>query len=677
MRHFVTKCVEEIKTAMLSHTPIIWIVVREKEIADDIAHELMLQHFGGRAEFGNAYHFKPIGSLDNSTLSALREPSIYFDWIDITNLGDSNHPNLELNKSLSGFLNYFLNIEFSEDSRTCIENHEGKPFWDKNVVIIASPELPDMGWINTYIETIYVSSLTDAEIYDVVNSFSKQNALNLPSNFVDQLIVNFRGISERQISNVLTKCLVKELFDSILWDEKEQEAILKNQEAVLKEIRILKRQMMDGFKGLKWIPIKDDDPQAAGLNAITAWLKERQPIFSDTVKGVLQGFDIPKGILITGIPGTGKSLMAKQTARILKLPLVAMDLGDLQEGIVGKSEEHMAAALRKVDALAPCVLWIDEIEKAFSGAESGSSDGGVMRRMFGKFLTWMQEKTSYCFVLATANDITKLPPELFRSQRFDEKYFTFMPSAKECVQMFIANIHLQNERIKSNTGMKINIFDSDVFENEDYWLNFLNNTCTYNIDSEDNLIPEEVQLDKNGRWLSGYLPQKKLFTGADISAFVNALKFKILSERKKESSFNFDFTGPIKKIEVDTYIVSVLKNFVPYGQSNLKDVALCFRSLTKNRFKSASSVSDDDAIIRFSDYDEISEAIKFNPTRFNSSTSKYDRTLYMCIVGAINNLPKENQQNQQHPVTQTTQYIDKPDRSTMRQPRNISYRENK
>lgn len=665
MKH-ITKCVEEIKLAMISHTPIIWVVVREKEVADDIAHELMSQHFGGRAEFGNAYHFKSIGSLDNSTISKLREPSIYFDWIDITNLGDSNHPTLDLNKSLSCFLDYFLNIEFSEDSRTCIENYDGNPFWDKNVVIIASPELPDLGWINSYIETIYVSSLIDSEIYEMVNTFSKKNALSLPSDFVDQLIVNLRGISERQITNVLTKCLVKELFDTILSDD-------KNRDAILNEIRILKRQMLDGFKGLKWIPIKDNEPQAAGLNAITDWLKERQQIFSDPEKSILQGFDIPKGVLITGIPGTGKSLMAKQTARILKLPLVAMDLGDLQEGIVGKSEEHMAAALRKVDALAPCVLWIDEIEKAFSGAESGDSDGGVMRRMFGKFLTWMQEKTSYCFVLATSNDITKLPPELFRSQRFDEKYYTFMPSAKECVQMFIANIHLQNERIKSSKGMKIKIFDSNVFENEDYWLNFLNNICTCNIDSEGKLISEAVQLDKNGKWLSGYLPQKKLFTGADISAFVNALKFKILSERRKYTSFNFDFTGPIKKIEVDTYIVSVLKSFVPYGQSNLKDVALCFRSLTKNRFKSASSVNDD-AIIRFSDYDENSEAIKYNPVRFNSSSSNYDRTLYMCIVGAINNLPKENP----HPVlSQSPKDNESSESPSVRSPRNISYRENK
>lgn len=626
----VNDCVEQIKLAQFARIPIVWIVVREKEVADQIAAEFMKQHFGGRIVIGNSYQLKSLRGISVETLSAPKAPAVYFDWICSESTNDPSK--LDVRSALELFLDFVLNIEFEETSRCEIDVRKCSNediYWTRNLAIIASPETPDLGWINSYIETIYVSSLIDDEIRYIIESFSAENNIVLEKAFLDQLVVNFRGVSERQIYSVLLKCLASEYFDE------------NSNSKILSEVRELKKQMLEGFNGLRWINVNPDGPKAAGLDAITEWLSERQPIFSDPEKSIQEGFDIPNGLLVTGIPGTGKSLMAKQAAVILDLPLIAMDLGDIQEGIVGKSEEHMAAALRKVDALAPCVLWIDEIEKAFSGAESGSSDGGVMRRMFGKFLTWMQEKTSYCFVLATSNDITKLPPELFRSQRFDEKYYTFMPSAKECAQMFIANIHLQNERIKSSKGMKIKIFDANVFENEDYWLNFLNNICTCNIDSDGNLIPEEVQLDKHGRWLSGYLPQKKLFTGADISAFVNALKFKILSERKKESSFNYDFTGPIKKIEVDTYIVSVLRNFVPYGQSNLKDVALCFRSLTKNRFKSASSVSDDDAIICFSDYDEISEAIKFRPARFNPPMSKYDRTLYMCIVGAINNLPKE------------------------------------
>ncbi|GEM_PF-3102907 len=629
----ITKSVEALKLAYLSHVPIAWIVVKEKEVAQQISSSFINQHFGGKYSIGNSTPLKDISCLNVDIIKKKSPaPAVYFGWIDDNYNKKHENDGDSIDVLLSAYLDFYLNIEFEEQTsgaaiRSAIQSH----IWDRNFVIITSPTPPSLGWMNQYVETIYLAPIEDTEIKDIILKFANVNEITLSNDFIDQLVVNFRGISERQIESVLIKCLTNELFDESL-------EIVENREKILKEIRNLKRQMLDGFKGLKWITIKEEEPQAAGLNAITDWLKERQPIFSDPEKSVMQGLDIPKGLLITGIPGTGKSLMAKQTARILKLPLVAMDLGDLQEGIVGKSEEHMAAALRKVDAMAPCVLWIDEIEKAFSGAENGQSDGGVMRRMFGKFLTWMQEKESYCFVLATSNDITKLPPELFRSQRFDEKYYTFMPTAKECTEMFVANIHLQNERILDANGKKRPIFDSNVFEKESYWLNILNNICTCNIDMCGNITRDNVSLKSNGKWMVGYVPEKKLFTGADIAALVNVLKFKILSQRIKNGSFNYGFEGPIKKTEVDRFIPVVLGNFIPYGQSNLRDVALCFRSLSKNRFKSASATTDEKAIIRFSDYNELTESMKYDQHRFSGEDSKYDRTLYMCIVGAINSL---------------------------------------
>lgn len=629
----IIKSVETLKLAYLSRTPIAWIVVKEKEVAQQISSLFINQHFGGNCSIGNSTPLKDISCLNVELIKQKSvAPAVYYGWIDENYNKKHEEDGDSIESLLSTYLDFYLNIEFEErTSGAAVRSANQSHIWDRNFVIITSPTPPALGWMNQYVETIYLSPIEDDEIKDIIFKFAEVNEVTLSNDFIDQLVVNFRGISERQIESVLIKCLVDELFDESL-------DATKSQEKILNEIRNLKRQMLDGFKGLKWITIKEGGPQAAGLNAITDWLKERQPIFSDPEKSVMQGFDIPNGILITGIPGTGKSLMAKQTARILKLPLVAMDLGDIQEGIVGKSEEHMAAALRTVDAMAPCVLWIDEIEKAFSGAESGQSDGGVMRRMFGKFLTWMQEKESYCFVLATSNDITKLPPELFRSQRFDEKYYTFMPSAKECAQMFVANIHLQNERIVNAKGKKIPIFDGNVFEKESYWLYILNNICTCNIDMWGNVTKEYVSLDRDGRWMKGYLPQKKLFTGADIAALVNALKFKVLSQRRKENSSNYGFEGPIKKTEADTFLPVVLGNIIPYGQSNLKDVALCFKSLTKNRFKSASATTEENSIIRFSDYNELTGSMKYDSRRFLDDNSKYDRTLYMCIVGAINSL---------------------------------------
>lgn len=636
---YITDCVEKIKLAKFARTPIVWIIVRDKEVADKIAAEFMLQHFGGRTRIGNSYQLKSLRGISPETLRAHKSPVVYFDWVYSDDA--TAQPQNDIKSSLELFLNFTLNIEFEEVSRVAADERIASTdniTWTQNLAIIASPYMPDLGWLNSYIETIHVKSLTDEEIRSLIDNFLNEHNICLDKSFIDQLVVNFRGISERLINNVLLKCLALEFFDENLNSN------------ILSEVRQLKKQTLDGFNGLKWININTSGPKVAGLDAITNWLKERQPIFSDPQKSIQEGFDIPNGLLVTGIPGTGKSLLAKQAAQILELPLIAMDLGDIQEGVVGKSEEHMAQALRMVDSLAPCVLWIDEIEKAFSGSESGNSDGGVMRRMFGKFLTWMQEKDSYCFVLATSNDITKLPPELFRSQRFDDKYYTFMPSLKECAEMFVANINLQNSRIVNSKGYKVCVFESQVFENVSYWQNFLNQICTLNINSEGITSNESVQLDRDGNWYSGYIPQKKLFTGADITSFVNLLKFKILSERKNLNSMNYDFTGPIKKVEVDKYMIPVLAGFIPYGQSNLKDIALCFRSLSKNRFKSASAISSADAVIRFSDYDELNERMKYDQSRFSNSNQQYDNVLYRCIVGAINSLSQKNSQRHDRDV---------------------------
>ena len=149
------------------------------------------------------------------------------------------------------------------------------------------------------------------------------------------------------------------------------------------------------------------------------------------------GLQAPKGILLCGIPGCGKSLAAKLTAQTLDLPLLQMDMGNLMGGIQGQSEENMRKALGFAEAMAPCVLWIDELEKGFSGAKSsGNSDGGTFKRMFGTLLNWMQENMKPCFIFATANDIGGLPKELFRSGRFDELFAVYLPTAQECADIF-------------------------------------------------------------------------------------------------------------------------------------------------------------------------------------------------------------------------------------------------
>jgi len=172
-----------------------------------------------------------------------------------------------------------------------------------------------------------------------------------------------------------------------------------------------------------------------GLGLLKEWLVRRGGAFSASAKAY--GLPAPKGLLIVGIPGTGKSLTAKATAGAFGLPLLRLDMGRVFGGIVGQSEANLRSVIQTAEAIAPCVLWIDEIEKGFSGSQSsGSTDGGTSSRVFGSFLSWMQEKDKPVFVVATANDVSKLPPEFLRKGRFDELFFVDLPDALERAQIW-------------------------------------------------------------------------------------------------------------------------------------------------------------------------------------------------------------------------------------------------
>jgi len=178
------------------------------------------------------------------------------------------------------------------------------------------------------------------------------------------------------------------------------------------------------------------------LKNLKEWLETKTKIIENLEDALKFGVDVPKGILLFGMPGFGKSLLAKVTAKKWNYPLLRLDMGMVLGPYVGQSEENIRKAIKIAEAIAPCVLWIDEIEKGFSGVSSdggGSSD--VIKRIFGTFLTWMQEKTSPVFVVATANDISQMPPEFLRKGRFDELFFFDLPSEESIGE--ILKIHLK------------------------------------------------------------------------------------------------------------------------------------------------------------------------------------------------------------------------------------------
>ncbi len=175
-----------------------------------------------------------------------------------------------------------------------------------------------------------------------------------------------------------------------------------------------------------------------GLENMKAWLLKRNNSWLERARAYR--LPAPKGVLITGVPGCGKSLTAKAMSAIWNLPLLKLDMGKIFGGIVGSSEENMRKAIRTAEAVAPSILWVDEIEKGFAGTRS-SGDSGTSARVFGTFLTWMQDKTAPVFVIATSNDISSLPPELLRKGRFDEIFFVDLPTLREREKIF--SLHLK------------------------------------------------------------------------------------------------------------------------------------------------------------------------------------------------------------------------------------------
>jgi SpoVK/Ycf46/Vps4 family AAA+-type ATPase len=210
---------------------------------------------------------------------------------------------------------------------------------------------------------------------------------------------------------------------------------------------VIYREKTKAVKKSGLLDIAEADPRGldaiGGLDALKSWIKRRRRVWSDEARAF--GLPQPKGILLIGVPGTGKSLSAKSIGTALGVPTLRLDVGSLFNSLVGESEARTRDALKLAEALAPCVLWIDEIDKGLAGSGgSGGGDSGVTKRVFGSIISWMQERRRSVFMVATANDVTGLPPELLRKGRFDEIFAVDLPSHEERVA--ILAIHLKGRQ---------------------------------------------------------------------------------------------------------------------------------------------------------------------------------------------------------------------------------------
>lgn len=297
---------------------------------------------------------------------------------------------------------------------------------EKDVTIVDFP-LPDEHEIRSVLDGIIASNTSNDRIRIEVDELGRE-----------RLAKAALGLTLNEATNAFARAMVD---DGVLANDDVHVIMEEKKQAVRKA----------GL--LEFIDVNLELEDVGGLQNLKRWLNKRNN--SWLAEAADYGLPAPKGVLMTGIPGCGKSLTAKAIAAAWELPLLRLDIGKVFAGLVGSSEQNMRAAIRTAEAAAPCILWLDEVEKGFSGL-SGEGDSGTSSRVFGSFLTWMQEKTAPVFVIATANKVDRLPPEFLRKGRFDEIFFVDLPTRQE--RRDIWALHLA-KRLRSSKAAGLEISD--------------------------------------------------------------------------------------------------------------------------------------------------------------------------------------------------------------------------
>lgn len=644
----VGKTLEKIKLAFLSGKPIVYLLSSEMDVVKEIIYSDTLFP----ASCKNIYKKKetvPIlfganGDAFFNDQKNNKKPQLFVYFADgsisESQVGARSLNVTNINENLLLFERVFLGLGTKIESNP----KDDIELAQKSLIIVVTPTVPSIPpQIANYAEIVRVEYMEDWELLEllrdcVVDTFAKGGMpdSNELDNYVNILLKYIKGLSKssvKQLFNLICLTLGGAYFPNVEDDRYKK---------LIRLIQNEKSKSIENSSILKLIKSKEIK-KASGLGRLEGWLNDIVPIVRDYERMMSSRLlEAPKGVLVAGVPGSGKSLMAKYSAQLLGLPLIRMDMGDVMDKWVGSSEQRMTQALEQVEAMSPCVLWIDEIEKSFAGS-NGNSNSEVTKRLFGKFLTWMQEKENRnvcCFVFATANNISKLPPELFRNGRFDAKFFTFMPSAKECGEIFESLIKDQNEKFKK---IQSELCGEEILHHSLFHLSI-------NADFFVRLL-EDKQLCLNNYIEIGtsVSRQNKFFTGADIESVLKMAKEIYLNDNCKFSD------NAYRRVEFEKCLRSAIEKTKTYGETNLYDIASCFACLAVNNFSQASN----DCILPLEGYDELKYILETENKSNNkavlymcdesSLTSDYDRCLCRAIKNTLNGMSdriiEENKQS--------------------------------
>ena len=343
----------------------------------------------------------------------------------------------------------FLNILFSEGVKTnvflIIKNAEEEMKDARNIALIK--KISETRYSNSdynftvivvtetemipkelekFTSILDIPNMTKDEIEKYIWNFAKENKVNVDKKDVGEVAISLKGLTKLEIDHVLNMII-----------ESKNNISISGRDIIIRE----KGQIIKKSSILEIIDFKEKIEEIGGLEGLKEWLSSKAQVFRRLDEAKKFGVDTPKGVLLVGMPGCGKSLAAKASARLFNVPLLRLDIGRLLGKYVGESEHNMRVALKTAESISPCILWIDEIEKAFAGIDQNGGASDITKRLFGQFLTWLQEKENTVFVVATANDITAFPPEFLRKGRFDEVFFIDFPNEEERERIF--EIHLE------------------------------------------------------------------------------------------------------------------------------------------------------------------------------------------------------------------------------------------
>jgi SpoVK/Ycf46/Vps4 family AAA+-type ATPase len=413
----------ELETLIRARYPILYIISTEEMRVQNTIVEIAQKRQKKVFEWTFSNGIMPAGASIQSQKSrsaATKDPLAALDQVI-----EQVEPAIFIFKDFHPFLtrNNFAIIRKLKDIALHLKN-------SFKTIVLISPVMEIPAELDKEITVLNFPQPTKADLGELLDKilhevrYRKQIQIDLEGDNRDRLLQAALGLTLGEAENVFAKILVQ---NQRLGPEDIHEVFSEKQQIIRKS----------GL--LEYYAANEDFSNVGGLAVLKDWLNKRAVAFTDEARAF--GLPAPKGILLLGVQGCGKSLCAKAVSRLWQLPLLRFDMGRMFGSLVGSSEENVRRAITVAESVAPAVLWVDEIDKAFVGSQSsGATDGGTTARVFGTFLTWLSEKTKPVFVVTTANDVSQLPPELLRKGRLDEIFYVDLPSDEERGEIF--RIHL-------------------------------------------------------------------------------------------------------------------------------------------------------------------------------------------------------------------------------------------